>query len=59
MLQSMRPVTTNVPSSSVSFGKFRNYLNVGGFIRIPLPERFTLQIEGMFSIAEVDFDGVY
>ena len=59
MVQSMRPVTTNVPSSSVSFGKFRNYLNVGGFIRIPLPERFTLQIEGMFSIAEVDFDGVY
>ena len=59
MLQSMRPVTTNVPSSSVSFGKFRNYLNAGGFIRIPLQERFTLQIEGMFSIAEVDFDGVY
>ena len=29
------------------------------FIRIPLQERFTLQIEGMFSIAEVDFEGVY
>ena len=24
MIQSMRPVTPNVPSSSVSFGKFRN-----------------------------------
>ena len=59
MVQSMRPVTTNVPSSSVSFSKFRNYLNAGGFIRIPLLERFTFQIEGMFSIAEVDFDGVY
>ncbi|WP_314286930.1 porin family protein [Capnocytophaga sputigena] len=59
MVQSMRPVTTNVPSSSMSFGKFRSYLNAGGFIRIPLQERFTLQIEGMFSIAEVDFDGVY
>ena len=59
MVQSMRPVTPNVPSSSVSFGKFRNYLNAGGFIRIPVQERLTFQIEGMFSIAKVDFDGKY
>ena len=44
MIQSMRPVTPNVPSSSVSFGKFRNYLNAGGFIRIPVQERLTFQI---------------